>query len=652
MADTKALFTQRFDAARTALNNGDEPAAAESLHWAILAARSDPTLRRELASALLKLGKLSRKFGKAGEAEAGALLTEALAISEEVFGRDHAAVAPVLHELSRLHLQQSQHARAKETLERLLVIARRNGEEHADVATALSGLAFVNRKLGDDGSAESLYRDALRIREKVLEPNHVDTLGTLEQLSETCAARGNHAEALALLQRALPSREATLGPAHERVRAARSRVAKLELQLAIEADTAAADAAKAARVVTPTPIWLKKVPETPADTPSSAPPLPVKSKELEFVPEYAPQALRPSPRARERAMTPTVAAAVAVASLLASPLQTPSASQIVIPSSGNAGPFGNGTRRDSGATRRDLVFSDVAYGAFASAEATPNDWRSPVASGRTHSSGKPRKKRTALYASAGATTFAIAIAALLMLRPRSGSARNPADTEIAAAQPATSAAAAAAVVTSAPTRTTPAATASAAATRADSLRAPSPTSRSTTAAVTPDQPAKDGAPLELHAPRVQVHVGSIAMPGMPAALSADSILHSAIERQHASDSERTGTTKEVSEAASANSETARTAPKIIGHVPQPSFPEALLRSGPREGQVIVRFMVNELGRVDVGTMIVEKSDNDAFTNAVRDVLPEFRFEPAHLRTSDWKPVAAWVSMPFRFTTKK
>jgi len=167
MADTKALFTQRFDAARTAWTHGDEPAAAESLRGAIVAARNDRSLRRELASALFHLGKLSRKLGKAGEAEAGPLLTEALAISEELFGEDD-ALAPVLHELSRLHVQQSQHARAEDALGRLLALARVKGEEHPDVAAALVDLAFVKRKLGDDASAEALYRDALRIREKVL----------------------------------------------------------------------------------------------------------------------------------------------------------------------------------------------------------------------------------------------------------------------------------------------------------------------------------------------------------------------------------------------------------------------------------------------------------------------------------------------------
>ena len=103
---------------------------------------------------------------------------------------------------------------------------------------------FVKRKLGDDASAEALFRDALRIREKVLEPNHMVIVVTLEHLSETCAARGNLAEALALLRRGLATREVALGPGHATVQVARSRVAELELQVAVAADTAAAAAAQ------------------------------------------------------------------------------------------------------------------------------------------------------------------------------------------------------------------------------------------------------------------------------------------------------------------------------------------------------------------------------------------------------------------------
>jgi hypothetical protein len=60
--------------------------------------------------------------------------------------------------------------------------------------------------------------------------------------------------------------------------------------------------------------------------------------------------------------------------------------------------------------------------------------------------------------------------------------------------------------------------------------------------------------------------------------------------------------------------------------------------------------VNEQGRVDVPTMVVEQSDNDLFSAAVREILPLFRFEPAY--TFSGKPVPASVSVPFRFTTTK
>jgi len=87
-------------------------------------------------------------------------------------------------------------------------------------------------------------------------------------------------------------------------------------------------------------------------------------------------------------------------------------------------------------------------------------------------------------------------------------------------------------------------------------------------------------------------------------------------------------------------------------MPDPGFPNALLRSGVREGQVVVRFQVTELGKVDAASTIVERSDDDLFTEAVRDVLPLLRFEPARTLGLESRPVAAWMSVPFRFTTKK
>jgi len=645
MADTKALFTERFDAARAAFAKGDDPAAAESLHAAIVVARSDPSLRRELASALFHLGKLSRKFGRAGETEAEPLLTEALTISEGLFGREHAALAPLLNELGRLHIHRSQFAGAADVLERLLAIARAKGEENADVATALAGLAVVKRKLGDDATAEALYRDALRIREKVLEPSHMVTVVTLEHLSETCAALGNFGEALALLRRALATRELALGPGHATVQSARSRIAELELQAAVATDKAAAAAAKAARGAIATPIWLKRVPNSPAVTPSTVLPSPINSPKLEILKDPELRVVRPASK------TPTVTAAVAAASLMASSIQTPAVPQIVISPPESARPSESIPSRESGLPYRDgvlvdVALTDVALTEVATDQAALGDSQSQVAPILAGWVDSVRKKRNAMYLSAGVATVVIALAALLF-RPRASGGSAAHSTQVSAAQTSNGARVA----------TTPAtvtgSTAAGAAAVVGATHADSP--RVANAAASPTAPAEASAP-ELRVPRVDVHVRPINIPSIKipsvSAPNVDSIGRLAAERPRASDSDRTGTPERVSPPALAAVDNAVTPAKLIGRVPEPGFPDALLRSGRREGQVDVRFIVNEQGRVDVATMIVERSDDELFTAAVRDILPLFRFEPARTHAPESKPVTSWVSVPFRFTTKK
>ncbi|HTI04862.1 MAG TPA: TonB family protein [Gemmatimonadales bacterium] len=659
MADAKALFTQRFEAARAAFTKGDEPAAAECLHSAIAAARSDPSLRRELVSALFHLGKLSRTLGRAGEAEAEPLLSEALAIAEGLFGREHAALAPLLNELSRLYIQRSQHARAQDVLERWLAIARSKSEENADVAAALAGLAVVKRKLGDDASAEALYRDALRIREKVLEPSHMVTVVTMEQLSATCAARGNFDEALALLRRALEKREVALGPGHATVQVARSRVAELELQAAVAADTAAAAAAKAARGATPTPAWLKRVPKMPRKSPSTTLPSPVHSKRLELLDEPEPLVLGPSALSHERAKRPAVTGAVAAVSLTPSSIRMPSGSQIVVSPPQSARPSVSASGRESGVQQYDVVLAAVAPSDVARNDVAVGEWRSTPAPVRADWLGLARKQRPVLYASAGVA--AVAIAGLLMVRPRVGGGADPVSAKISATSRTT--ATSAPVVTAALTRSVSKATGAAATMEAmgvDSPLSASATPARTAPAAQPSKRALDSAPPELRLPRVDVHLRRINIPSVPlpsvsAAPSVDSIVRSATERQRASDTDRTAAADKVSAPRPTDVDRAAVAAaitpaKIIGHPPAPRFPDALLRSGPHEGEVVVRFIVNEYGTVDLGSMIVERSDHDQFTAAVRDILPRFRFEPARTHAPESKPVASWVSVPFRFTT--
>jgi TonB family protein len=594
------LFTDRFEAARTAWTEGDEAAAADCLRAALFAARGDPTLRRELASALYNLGRLTRKRGSAGETEAESLITEALAISEELYGGEDAALAPIIQELSRLYVQQSEHARAAEALERLLRIARVKGDAQPEVAAALADLAFVKRKLGDDDSAETLYRDALRLREQILEPNHALTIGTMERLAETCAARGNFAEALALLRRVLPAREAALGAGHERVRAARSRITELELQVA-----------KAA-----------------APAPAVEPPVP-----------------SAAPRPRDRAKTPAVAAAVA-ASIIASSVPTPATSQITISALQSASRSGSPDGREPGAVQRDLVVENSAATSsvdVGAAEARLGDTRSTAPSSR-------RKRRTTLYAAAGVGVAGIAMAALLMSRPRGAADKQPRGSAAMSAGQRTDDTP---LVTAPPAKTV-AATGSGAMAAAMRVDSPSVAGATSAAAATvqQEQAAPKSVSPEFRAPRVEIRLDSIALPTIPAAPTGEAILESSSGRQRVSDTNRIETKAAPSLLPPTDVDVAHTSPKVIGRAPDPGFPDALLRAGRREGQVVVRFIVNELGRVDVPSMVVEHSDDELFTSAVRDVLPYFRFEPARTLGSESKPVPVWVSVPFRFTTKK
>jgi len=447
------------------------------------------------------------------------------------------------------------------------------------------------------------------------------------------------------------------------VQAAQSRVTELELQVAVAADTAA----KAARGSIATPAWLRRVPDSRADTPSLTVPSPINSKKLEILGESEPLLLRPAPapapppaapRPREFAKTPRVAAAVAAASLMASSMQKTSGSQIVVSPPESVSPSGSVADLESRGPLRDVVFAnvvqgDVVSGDAASGDAAVGDWRSRVALVLADSPKSALSKRKMLYASAGVPAVAMALAGLLMLRPRAGSGTEPVSKELSAPQRTV---AAGAPVVTAPAKTTGSvgtvAAAVVAATHTDSLRAPIATPAPTAPAIQQEQRTPDSAPPALRAPRVQGHVNSVNIPSVPAPLSVDAILHSATERQRASDTERAEATPVVPRPAPTDVSKAHSSPRIIGRMPEPTFPPELLRSGTREGQVVVRFLVNELGRVDVASIIVEQTDDELFTAAVRDVLPSFRFDPARTLGLESRPVAAWVSLPFRFTTNK
>jgi len=77
---------------------------------------------------------------------------------------------------------------------------------------------------------------------------------------------------------------------------------------------------------------------------------------------------------------------------------------------------------------------------------------------------------------------------------------------------------------------------------------------------------------------------------------------------------------------------------------KPRYPE-LLRQAGVDGRVLVRFVVDTLGRIDPTSVQILSSTHDQFTRAVRDALSGFRFRPAE---SNGKRIPALAEMPFEF----
>lgn len=80
----------------------------------------------------------------------------------------------------------------------------------------------------------------------------------------------------------------------------------------------------------------------------------------------------------------------------------------------------------------------------------------------------------------------------------------------------------------------------------------------------------------------------------------------------------------------------------------PRYPESLRQAGV-DGRVVIRFIVDTVGKIDLSSVQVLQSTHDLFTRAVRDVLGNFRFKPAESRGVR---VRAMAEMPFEFQIRK
>ena len=81
--------------------------------------------------------------------------------------------------------------------------------------------------MGEYAKAEPLYQEALRIRQKVLGPEHPDTARSLNNLAALYLAMGEYAKAEPFFQEALRIRQKVLGPEHPDTARSLNNLAKL-----------------------------------------------------------------------------------------------------------------------------------------------------------------------------------------------------------------------------------------------------------------------------------------------------------------------------------------------------------------------------------------------------------------------------------------
>ena len=88
-------------------------------------------------------------------------------------------------------------------------------------------------------------------------------------------------------------------------------------------------------------------------------------------------------------------------------------------------------------------------------------------------------------------------------------------------------------------------------------------------------------------------------------------------------------------------------PRILGNPQPPRYPDALRQSG-STGQVIVRFVVDTLGRAELGDLVVVEATHPLFASAVKSALLGYRFTPGE---AAGRKVRTLVQVPFSFTLR-
>jgi len=140
---------------------------------------------------------------------------KALAIHEEIIGKEHPNTATTYHNIASAYSALGNYPAALEWYWKALAIqVKVLGKEHPNTATTYYNIAGVYSEQGDYPAALEWYWKALAIQEKVLGKEHPDTANTYNNIARAYFYQGGYPAALEWYRKALAIQEKVLGKEH------------------------------------------------------------------------------------------------------------------------------------------------------------------------------------------------------------------------------------------------------------------------------------------------------------------------------------------------------------------------------------------------------------------------------------------------------
>ncbi|KAK3938097.1 kinesin light chain [Diplogelasinospora grovesii] len=201
---------------------------AEELYRQALKLRTQ-VLGAEHPSTLVSMNNLALVLNSQGKyEEAETLHRQALELSAKVFGAEHPSTLASINNLASVLNSQGKYEEAETMYRQALKLwTKVLGAEHPDTLASINNLASVLDSQGKYEEAETLHRQALELRTKVLGAEHPDTPASMNNLANVLYSQGNinnlanvldsqgkYEEAETMYRQALKLRTKVLGAEH------------------------------------------------------------------------------------------------------------------------------------------------------------------------------------------------------------------------------------------------------------------------------------------------------------------------------------------------------------------------------------------------------------------------------------------------------